>query len=135
MRYLTALLSGTLFALGLGVSGMTDPNKIIGFLDVFGRWDPSLLYVMGGAAGLTFLAFPHILRRPKPLLDQQFYLPDRLPIDLRLITGAGLFGIGWGLSGYCPGPALVSLVTFNPRVLVFVFFLLLGLGAGRRARG
>ena len=135
MRYLTALLSGTLFALGLGVSGMTDPNKIIGFLDVFGRWDPSLLYVMGGAAGLTFLLFPLILRRPKPLLDQRFYLPDRLPIDLRLITGAGLFGIGWGLSGYCPGPALVSLVTFNPRVLVFVFFLLLGLGAGRRARG
>jgi uncharacterized protein len=132
MPYLTAFFSGTLFALGLGVSGMTDPQKIIGFLDVFGHWDPSLVYVMAGAVSLTFLAFPLILRRPKPLLAQRFYVPERLPIDFRLFAGAGLFGIGWGSSGYCPGPALVSLVTLNTQVIVFLMFLVLGLGLGHR---
>ena len=132
MQYLSALLAGGLFALGLGLGGMTNPEKIIAFLDVFGRWDPSLLFVMGGAVGLTFFLFPRILGRPKPILDSHFQVPGKLPIDRRLILGASLFGVGWGLAGYCPGPALVSLVTLNPGVIVFVIFLVLGLGIGRR---
>ena len=135
MKYLTALLSGWLFALGLGISGMTHPRKIIAFLNVFGGWDPSLLFVMGGAVTLTFLLFPPIMRRPKPVLDSEFQVPGKRPIDSRLILGAGLFGVGWGISGYCPGPALVSLVSLNPTVMVFVIFLVMGLWLGRRTCG
>lgn len=135
MKYLTALLSGWLFALGLGISGMTHPGKIIAFLDILGGWDPGLLLVMGSAVSLTFLLFPLILRRPKPVLDSAFQLPGKRPIDSQLFLGASLFGIGWGISGFCPGPALVSLVSLSPTVLVFAIFLLMGLGLGRRACG
>ena len=132
MRHLTALLSGWLFALGLGISGMTRPEKVIGFLDVFGNWDPSLLWVMGGAVSLTLLLFAPILRRPRPVLESRFHVPVSRTIDRRLVFGAILFGVGWGLSGYCPGPALVSLVALNPGAVVFVMFLLLGLGLCQR---
>ena len=132
MRHLTALLSGWLFALGLGISGMTRPEKVIGFLDVFGNWDPSLLWVMGGAVSLTLLLFAPILRRPRPVLESRFHVPVSRTIDRRLVFGASLFGIGWGLSGYCPGPALASLVVLNPGTVVFVLFLLLGLGLCQR---
>ena len=138
MRHLTALLSGWLFSLGLGISGMTRPEKVIGFLDVFGNWDPSLLWVMGGAVSLTLLLFAPTLRRPRPILDNRFHVPVNRSIDRRLVFGASLFGIGWGLSGYCPGPALASLVVLNPGTVVFVLFLLLGLGLChllRRASG
>jgi uncharacterized membrane protein YedE/YeeE len=123
---LTAYLAGLLFALGLGVSGMTQPGKILAFLDVAGVWDPQLLFVMGGAVIVTFIGYRLIFKRAAPLLDTQFYLPAKTAIDTRLLIGAGIFGIGWGLGGYCPGPAVTSLVSGLPPVWVFVTAMLAG---------
>ena len=122
-----AFLSGIVFALGLGVAGMTRPEKIIGFLDVSGSWDPDLLLVMVGAIVVTALSFRYILMRPVPMAAQQFYLPTKNAIDKRLISGAAVFGIGWGIGGFCPGPAVVSLVTGAPSVWVFVVSMLIGM--------
>ena len=135
MKRLSVFFCGWLFAVGLGVAGMTQPSKIIGFLDVAGAWDPSLMFVMGGAVVLGLVAFAQVLKRPSPVLEERFVLPDKTAIDGRLLGGAALFGVGWGLSGYCPGPALVSLVTFKPSVLVFVACMLAGLGLGRWLAG
>jgi len=125
-RLLAALLSGVLFGLGLALSGMTDPAVVLGFLDVFGDFNPALMFVLGGAVGTTLLAFRFVLRRGKPLLAAAFVLPTRKDIDARLLIGAGLFGIGWGLAGYCPGPALVSAGALVDSALVFVPVMLLG---------
>ena len=119
-RVFAALLSGELFGLGLAISGMTDPNVVIGFLDLFGDFNPALMFVLGGAVGTTLIAFRFVLRRPSPLLASDFQLPTRKDIDARLLIGAGLFGIGWGLAGYCPGPALVSFGALIDTALVFV---------------
>ena len=119
-RCLAALLSGVLFGLGLAISGMTDPAVVLGFLDLFGDFNPALMFVLGGAVGTTMLAFRLVLRRPAPLLEDRFQLPTRKDIDARLVIGAGLFGIGWGLAGYCPGPALVSAGALVDTALVFV---------------
>ncbi|MGN0857787.1 MAG: DUF6691 family protein [Stenotrophomonas sp.] len=119
-RVFAALLSGVLFGLGLAISGMTDPNVVIGFLDLFGDFNPALMFVLGGAVGTTLIAFRFVLRRPSPLLASDFQLPTRKDIDARLLIGAGLFGIGWGLAGYCPGPALVSFGALIDTALVFV---------------
>ncbi len=116
----TALAAGALFGLGLGVSGMTLPAKVKGFLDVAGSWDPTLAMVMVGAIGVHFVLFRLILRRRAPLFDTRFDVPTRRDIDLRLVGGAMLFGVGWGLSGQCPGPALTNLATGAPTALVFV---------------
>lgn len=116
---MTALVSGALFGLGLGVSGMTLPAKVRGFLDVTGHWDPTLALVMVGAIAVHFTLFRVIVRRRAPLFDSRFHVPTRRDIDLRLVGGAGLFGIGWGLAGQCPGPALVNLATGTPTALVF----------------
>ena len=124
-RVLAALLSGVLFGLGLAISGMTDPNVVIGFLDLFGDFNPALMFVLGGAVGTTLIAFRFVLRRPSPLLADGFQLPTRKDIDARLLIGAGLFGIGWGLAGYCPGPALVSAGALIDTALVFVPVMLL----------
>jgi uncharacterized protein len=132
MIRLAAFACGVVFALGLGLSGMTQPSKVIAFLDVTGAWDPTLALVMGGAVLVGWLSFPAILRRSKPLLDDRFALPKRTAIDARLLIGAALFGVGWGLSGYCPGPALVSLVTLSPAVLIFVGSMGIGLLLGQR---
>jgi uncharacterized membrane protein YedE/YeeE len=132
VKALSAFACGLLFALGLGLAGMTQPAKVIGFLDVFGAWDPTLALVMGAAVAVTLLAFPRILRRPSAVLGEPFVLPTRSAIDAPLLLGAGLFGIGWGLAGYCPGPAVVSLLTFSPAVLVFVAGMGLGLLLGGR---
>ena len=134
MTRAAAFAFGIVFALGLGLSGMTQPGRVMGFLDVAGDWDPTLAFVMGGAVLVGLLTFPRILRRPRPLLDDHFALPTRTAIDAPLLIGAALFGVGWGLSGYCPGPALVSLVTLSPAVLVFAASMGLGLVAGRRLR-
>jgi uncharacterized protein len=135
------LAAGVLFALGLVVSGMTQPAKVIGFLNFggivaparFGAWDPSLAFVMGGAVLVTLLAFA-VTPRPgrKPWAAAAFELPTRQDLDWRLVTGAALFGIGWGLSGYCPGPALASVLVGGLDVLVFVAALLVGLLAAKR---
>ncbi|MDD0811422.1 YeeE/YedE family protein [Curvibacter sp. RS43] len=138
---LSALGAGTLFAAGLVLSGMTQPAKVLGFLDLGGladgRWDPSLAFVMGGALAVTLLAFaltPANAQHPqrKPWLAPRFQLPTRRDIDWKLLSGAALFGIGWGLAGYCPGPALASLLVGGLDALAFVAALLLGMALARR---
>ncbi|MFA5940318.1 MAG: DUF6691 family protein [Sinimarinibacterium sp.] len=116
-----ALLSGTLFGIGLAVSGMTDPNKVKNFLDLAGTWDPSLAFVMGAALLVATPGFRLVLRQPRPLYAAMFQLPNATDLDVRLIAGSAIFGIGWGLGGYCPGPAITSLSTFSSgSLLVFV---------------
>lgn len=124
----SAFASGALFALGLGVSGMTRPSKVIGFLDLFGAWDASLAFVMVGAIGVHLIAQRLIMKRASPLFDGRFHLPTRKDIDPRLVLGAALFGVGWGLAGFCPGPALVSAASGASTALVFV----VGMTAGAK---
>ena len=128
MRNVTAFFAGMLFAIGLGIGGMTQPERVVGFLDVAGRWDPSLAFVMVGAVGVYGILFRLIRRRARPVLSPAFSIPSRRTIDRRLVAGAALFGIGWGLGGYCPGPGIVSLATGAPAVLVFVTAMLTGMG-------
>ncbi len=116
---IAAFFAGTLFAVGLGIGGMTLPGKVIGFLDFFGTWDPSLLFVMGGAVTVYMAGYRLVTKAPRPLFADRFRLPTRKDIDVRLLAGAALFGVGWGLGGYCPGPAVTSLVTLTEPVLVF----------------
>jgi uncharacterized membrane protein YedE/YeeE len=117
LRNLAALASGILFGLGLSLAQMTNPNKVLNFLDISGRWDPSLLLVLGGAVVLTTLGFWWVFNRSAPLWDQQFHLPLQRAIDRPLVLGSALFGLGWGLAGYCPGPAIASLGFGNPEAL------------------
>jgi hypothetical protein len=124
---LTSFLSGLTFALGLGVSGMTRPLKVIGFLDFFGEWDASLAFVMVGAIAIYFVAFRLSRKMPTPLLAPDFSIPRRSDLDAKLILGAAIFGAGWGLGGFCPGPALVSLASGAAPVLVFVVAMSLGM--------
>jgi uncharacterized protein len=126
-RTFVALLAGTLFGLGLAVSGMMNPAKIIGFLDVAGEWDPTLAFVMGGALLVTIPAFRLILNRPRPILADGFALPTKSALDRRLLGGAALFGVGWGLSGFCPGPAVAALVTGLAPVFAFVAAMIAGM--------
>lgn len=140
-KWLAAALSGGVFGFGLVVSGMTQPAKVIGFLNVgglwdasrYGPWDASVAFVMGGAVCVTLLAF-FITPRPgkKPWFTEAFQLPTRQDIDLKLVAGAVLFGVGWGLVGYCPGPALASLLTGGQDAAVFVMALLVGMYGARR---
>lgn len=117
---LVSLFSGFLFAVGLTIAGMTQPSKVIGFLDVFGNWDPSLMLVMGGAVAVNLVLFRFILKRPNPILGVRFSLPTARDIDLPLVVGSALFGIGWGLGGYCPGPGISSLAVLGNAGIVFV---------------
>lgn len=126
LRILASLFCGLLFGLGLTISQMVNPAKVIGFLDIAGNWDPSLALVMLGAVCVMGVARLFILRRPAPLLAGCFHLTREKAIDLRLIGGAAVFGIGWGLSGFCPGPAIASASLGDPKVLCFV----LAIGAG-----
>lgn len=119
MKAWPALISGMLFGLGLTLSGMSDPAKVLGFLDITGAWIPDLIFVMGGAVVVTFVLTPWVMRREAPLLASAFTVPLKQALDRRLIGGAMLFGIGWGLSGYCPGPALVSLLYGYESTLIF----------------
>ncbi|MEZ4254723.1 MAG: DUF6691 family protein [Polyangiales bacterium] len=115
-----AFLSGLLFATGLGIAGMTQPSKIIGFLDFAGAWDPSLAFVMLGAVSVSFLANRRARARSAPLYAPKFEWPTRKDIDLRLVSGSALFGIGWGLGGFCPGPGVVSAARGGLDALTFV---------------
>lgn len=124
---LMVFLSGIVFAVGLGIAGMTQPQKVTGFLNVVGDWDPSLLFVMGGGATTYFLLRLLILKRSTPIFASTFSLPTRRDIDQPLLVGAALFGLGWGLVGFCPGPALVSTVTGHPAVLMFVLAMAVGM--------
>jgi uncharacterized protein len=126
-RLFVALLAGALFGLGLAISGMVNPAKVVGFLDVAGGWDPTLAFVMGGALLVTVPAFRLILNRPRPILADGFALPSKSTLDGRLLGGAALFGVGWGLSGFCPGPALAALVTGLTPVFAFVAAMIAGM--------
>ena len=118
-KNIAAFVSGVVFAIGLALAGMTKPSKVIGFLDLRGAWDPSLAFVMCGAIAVHFIALRVIWKRTAPLFDSTFHLPTRKDIDARLILGAALFGVGWGLGGFCPGPALVSVGGGVTGALVF----------------
>jgi uncharacterized membrane protein YedE/YeeE len=120
MKLFVSFVVGLIFSLGLGVSGMTQPQKVIGFLDLFGEWNPALAFVMIGAIGLHAILFPIITKRKSPILVDQFHLPNKSDLDGRLIVGALLFGMGWGLGGFCPGPGIVSLASGNSSSFVFV---------------
>jgi uncharacterized membrane protein YedE/YeeE len=121
LQLLVSLLAGTIFGFGLSLSGMINPARVLGFLDLAsGQWDPTLMFVLGGA---LLVAFPGVMlqrRLARPLLDQRFHLPTKTAIDGRLLLGAALFGAGWGLAGFCPGPAIAGLATGLPMVLLFV---------------
>lgn len=118
--------AGLLFGIGLAIAGMTKPSKVIGFLDVFGQWDASLAFVMVGAILVHFIASRLVLRRSSPLLVARFHVPTRKDIDAPLVLGAALFGVGWGLGGYCPGPGLVSAASGSLAAIVFVVGMTIG---------
>ena len=139
MSKLVAFVSGLLFALGLGIGGMTQPSKVIAFLDLTGAWDPSLAFVMGGAI-LVYMPIYRLMKsRDRSVLDPRLHLPTRTDLDPRLLAGAALFGVGWGLAGFCPGPALVSLTTLAPPALIFGASMITGMFVHtlllRRAKG
>jgi uncharacterized protein len=127
MIVLSSLLAGLVFGLGLIISGMSNPAKVLGFLDLAGRWDPSLGFVMAGAIGVGFFAFLIAKTRQRSLLGAQMKLPAAGRVDRRLVTGSVLFGIGWGLAGFCPGPGLVALGMGEPKAAVFVLAMLAGM--------
>jgi uncharacterized membrane protein YedE/YeeE len=128
-RLLPPLVSGTLFGAGLTISGMTDPARVRGFLDLFGAWDPTLVFVMGGAVLVMAVAWRIRNRMVAPIFAERFSLPDRTDLDTRLITGSILFGIGWGIAGLCPGPAVASLALSPLSALPFVLAMLAGMAA------
>ena len=127
MTLLMSLLAGLVFGLGLIISGMADPSKVLGFLDLAGNWDPSLAFVMGGALLVGSLAFPFAVKRPQSLLGEAMRLPTATKIDRRLVLGSLTFGVGWGLAGYCPGPALVSLAQGGAKPLLFFVAMIAGM--------
>jgi hypothetical protein len=120
-----------LFGAGLAISQMINPAKVLAFLDVAGAWDPSLAFVMLGAVVVTALGYRFVLRQPKPLLDDDFSVPTRTDVDGRLVIGSAIFGVGWGLGGYCPGPAIASIGFGAMTTVVFVIFMAIGMIAGR----
>lgn len=130
-RLFGGLAAGLLFGTGLSISGMINPAKVIGFLDVAGAWDPSLAFVMLGAVAVTAIGYRTVLRRGQPMFEPRFSLPTRRDIDPSLLLGAGLFGIGWGLGGYCPGPALAGLGFGGLETYGFVAAMLAGMIAAR----
>ena len=141
MNRFVEFLVGLLFGWGLLLSGMTDPGKVQGFLDLFGRWDPSLALVMGGAIAVGFFAFALAKRRTTTLVGGLMHLPTRRDIDKPLVVGSLIFGAGWGLAGFCPGPGIVSMASGQPKALVFVVAMLVGMlllklldSAGTRTR-
>ena len=128
-----ALIAGLLFGLGLVVGGMTDPAKVLGFLDFFGMWDPSLLFVMGGGITVTFLGYYLQLNRGKMVIVEHCHVPNKTGLDSKLIGGSAIFGIGWGLVGLCPGPAFTALYNTPEQGIVFVVAMLIGITVHDRA--
>ncbi len=127
MKLLISYLVGVIFSIGLTVSGMVDPNRVIGFLDIFRDWDPALVFVMGGAAGLNLILFRFVLKRKNPIFAPSFSLPTSTTVDWRLIVGSALFGIGWGIGGICPGPGIANLFTLKAEVFAFIIAMLGGM--------
>jgi len=131
MRLLSTYLFGLIFGVGISISGMANPAKVLNFFDFAGTWDPSLAFVMGGAVIVTFIGYRIVLRRPAPVFSGKFQLPTRSDLDLPLIGGSALFGIGWGIAGFCPGGALPALGTGRTEVFLFVAALLAGIFAAK----
>jgi len=119
-------IAGVLFGFGLSLGKMTDPTRVVAFLDVTGRWDATLLFVMGGALGVTLPLFPLVTRLGQPFIADRFYFPSNIRVDGRVVAGAIIFGVGWGVAGFCPGPALASLSTGSPAVIMFVVMMVVG---------
>lgn len=128
MRVMASLFSGLIFGIGLMISGMANPSKVLGFLDLAGVWDPSLGFVMGGAVAVGVVSFAIAKRRRVSLLGEPLRLPIKREIDRRLVMGSALFGMGWGIAGFCPGPALVSLGIGNVKAILFVISMMVGMG-------
>jgi uncharacterized protein len=120
VKFASFFALGLLFAVGLGISGMTQPAKVLGFLDVFGTWDPALLFVMGSAVVVNAIGYRLTIRQASPIFGSRFDVPTRTDVDSQLVIGSALFGVGWGLAGFCPGPAIVAMAGGSPEVLVFV---------------
>ncbi len=130
-RVAVAVISGLVFGLGLSISGMVNPAKILGFLDIAGNWDPSLGIVLAAAVGTTVLIFRLVLKRDTPLLDNQFHLPARTDVDSMLVLGAAIFGVGWGISGFCPGPAYTTLLQGRWETWIFFAAMIAGMASFR----
>lgn len=128
---LSTYLIGLIFGIGISISGMADPAKVINFFDVAGTWDASLAFVMGGAVLVAFVGYRIVLRRPAPMIDPKFHLPDNPRLDTRLLGGAAVFGIGWGIAGFCPGGALPALGTGRIEVVAFVAAMIAGIFAAK----
>ena len=131
MQFVTAFIIGLVFGLGIMVSGMASPAKVLNFFDFAGHWDPSLAFVMGGALLTAFLGYRLVFARTSPILEPKFHLPNKADVDLRLVGGSALFGIGWGIAGFCPGGALPAIGTGRIEVFVFIAGLLAGILATR----
>ena len=134
MRLLATYLVGLVFGLGICISGMANPAKVINFFDVAGAWDPSLGFVMGGALAVTILGYRYVLRRPAPVMAPRFLIPTRTDIDAALVAGSATFGVGWGIAGFCPGGALPVLGTGRPEVLTFTAALVVGVAIAKFAQ-
>lgn len=126
MQRVASFLCGLMFGFGLLISGMTQPTRVLGFLDIFGRWDPTLAFVMASALATSGIGFALLRRRQRPLLSSRLFWPAKREIDRPLVLGSILFGTGWGLAGLCPGPALENLASLSPRVIVFVVAMIVG---------
>jgi uncharacterized membrane protein YedE/YeeE len=131
LRVALSLIAGLIFGLGLVIGGMANPAKVQNFLDLVGTFDPSLAFVMAGAVAVTFFGYRVVFREHSPLLVEQFHLPTAKELDARILIGSALFGIGWGLSGFCPGPAITSLSLMAKGTLIFVPAMLVGVGLAR----
>lgn len=134
-REIASYIVGVIFGLGLCISGMINPAKVLNFLDLFGAWDPSLAFVMLGAIATTFVGYRLFHFGAAPTHENRYRIPDRNDIDANLLIGAGLFGVGWGLAGYCPGPALTGLTTFKFETFVFVAAMFAGMWAYKKWAG
>lgn len=134
MPILMALLIGLIFGSGIAIAGMANPAKVLNFFDIAGIWDPSLAFVMGGALVVTFIGYRFVLKRPAPIFDAKFHLPTRRDIDPALVGGSALFGIGWGIAGFCPGGSIPALGLMRAEAAIFVAAMLTGLMLGRTLR-
>lgn len=131
MRNVAALLAGAVFGTGIAISGMINPAKVQNFFDLAGTWDPSLAFVMAGALLVTFVGYRLVLKRPAPVFDTSFHLPAKKQLDLPLLAGAATFGIGWGITGFCPGGSIPALGLAEPSALIFIAAMVVGIALAR----
>jgi len=132
MKMVMGYVAGLLFGLGLAISGMTDPARVVGFLDIAGAWDPTLMFVLGGAVVTSFFGYRLVFKQQAPVLGERFQLPTKQDLDIKLLGGAALFGIGWGLSGYCPGPAIASIGGLSLPLAAMLVTMVIGWFAAQR---